>query len=75
MFHAIQAEAAYYGLILNLTKTFLIRAGAACLLPRPNLNDIHRKAINMVDYEKSLGFNLAPNVRTQEVLKDVAERC
>ena len=67
MLHAIQVEAAYYGLMLNLLKTFLVRAGGAEQLRAPNLRDFYGSQVQVVNFEKTLGFDLGPMVFPKDV--------
>ena len=50
--HAIQREAACYGLLINLTKTFLVRAGVARIAV-PALKDISGQLCRTVAYIKN----------------------
>ena len=65
MLHAIQTEAARYGLQLNLSKTYLIGLGAARHIQHAHqLVDFSGHVIQSVLAEKTLGFQLGPFVTT-----------
>ena len=69
MLHAVQRQARLYGLKLNLSKTFLIRLGDARRQPSPNIKDIDGRPIQLVDSEKTLGFELGAKVTTQNIVR------
>ena len=69
MLHAVQRQARLYGLKLNLSKTFLIRLGDARRQPSPNIKDIDGRSIQLVDSEKTLGFELGAKVTTQNIVR------
>ena len=69
MLHAIQREGALYGLFLNISKTFLIRAGQARQIA-PKLLDYFRKTpIPQVNFERTLGFDIGPLVMPRDTLR------
>ena len=69
MLHAIQREGALYGLFLNISKTFLIRAGQARKIA-PRLVDLFRQVpIPQVDFERTLGFDIGPFVMPRDTLR------
>ena len=70
MLHAIQREAAYYGLFLNLSKTFLICIGCARNVQRlPRMKDLHGHIVQCVEAERTLGFDLGPRVSTAATIR------
>ena len=69
MLHAVQRQAALYGLKRNLSKAFLIRLGDARRQPSPNIKDIEGRPIQVVDSEKTLGFELGAKVTTQNIAR------
>ena len=69
MLHAKQREGALYGLFLNISKTFLIRAGQARQVV-PKLLDYFKKIpIPQVDFERTLGFNIGPLVMPRDTVR------
>ena len=69
MLHAMQREGALYGLFLNISKTFLIRAGQARQIT-PKLLDYFRKTpIPQVNFERTLGFDIGPLVMPRDTLR------
>ena len=60
MLHAIQRESALYGLFLNISKTFLIRAAQALSVSPRLLDDFEKVPIPQVDFERTLGFDIGP---------------
>ena len=69
MLHSIQREGALYGLFLNISKTFLIRAGQARQIA-PRLLDYFKKTpIPQVNFERTLGFDIGPLVLPRDTLR------
>jgi len=56
MLHCVQVQAQMYGLTLNFDKTFLLRIGAARLLPPPSLRAVSGELVSEKDTGKTLGF-------------------
>ena len=58
----------YYGLFLNIGKTYLIREGAACRTA-PNLKDLFLGvSVQCVDFARTLGFDIGPLVLPSDIL-------
>ena len=68
MLHAVQREALFYGLCLNVLKTFLIRIGGARHVRAPVIRDLGGHPVPVVDSERTLGFDLGPKVSTKSVV-------
>ena len=62
MLHAIQREGALYGLFLNISTTFLIRAGQARQIAPKVLGYFKKMPIPKVNIESTLGFAIGPLV-------------
>ena len=69
MLHSIQREGALYGLFLNISKTFLIRAGQARQIA-PRQLDYFKKTPNpKINFERTLGFDIGPLVLPRDTLR------
>ena len=68
MLHAVQRQAALYGLKLHLSKT-LIRLGDALRQLSPNMEDIEGRPIQFVESEKILGFELGAKVTMKNIVR------
>ena len=69
MLHSMRREGALCGLLLNISKAFLIRAGQARQIA-PRLLDYFKKAlIPRGDFQPTLGFDIGPTVLPRDTLR------